>query len=297
MSTDQDRTVVQLLDFHPASSRTMDIFLLRVAETLRDRGWRTVHIFSGDPPEPFRARLQAIDSVYHLSDFPINWRRTKRLAGLIRPYRPQIIQTTFMSAFDAPLWWLKRASHARYWVVADHSSGACSPKNAVKKLAARARGAMADWVIDRVVAVSDYVARRDIEDNGLPPGKVRTIYNGVDVERFHPDGNHSAKNGAVTIVFAGQLIPEKGVDLLIQALRRVSDGTEQPLRLKIAGKGHQGVRLSSSRASCFPARSSSSVRSKMCRRFFDRLTWRSSPRGGRKPSGSSWRRQWRAELR
>ena len=58
-------------------------------------------------------------------------------------------------------------------------------------------------------------------------------------ERFHPDGDRNPKNGYSTIVFVGQLIPQKGVDLLIEVVRRISESTGQPLYLKIAGAGHQ----------------------------------------------------------
>ena len=60
---------------------------------------------------------------------------------------------------------------------------------------------MAGRVIDQVVAVSDFVARRDIEQNMLPRKKVRTIYNGVDTQRFHPHGDRCTKNGFLTIRF------------------------------------------------------------------------------------------------
>ena len=176
------RTIVQVLDFRPQVCRSMDIFLLRLAELLRERGWQTVHIFSGEPTETFRSRLQELESPWHQTQFPINWARAWSLARLIRSYHPHIIQTSYMSAFNPALWWLKWASHAQYWVVADRSSGACSPKKGLKRLAASARGAMAGRMIDQVVAVSDFVAHRNIEQNMLPRNRVTTIY--TVVSRF-----------------------------------------------------------------------------------------------------------------
>ena len=124
----QSLTIVQLLDFRPQVCRSMDIFLLRLAEMLRERGWQTVHIFSGEPTETFRSRLEELESPWHQTQFPINWARARELARLIRPYSPEIIQTTFMSFFNPSLWWLKWASGARYWVVADHSGGSMFPE-------------------------------------------------------------------------------------------------------------------------------------------------------------------------
>lgn len=239
----QHRTIVQLLDFRPQVCRSMDVFLLRLAEVLHGQGWLTVHIFRTEPAEAFRAKLQELQSPYHLTDFPINWARARDLARFIRPYRPHIIQTTFMSAFNPSIWWLKRVSHARYWVVADHSSGACSPRKGLKRLAAKARGALAGRVIDRVVAVSDFVTRRDIEQNMLPREKVMTIYNGIDTQRFRPVNGRHTEKGSLTIVYVGQLIPQKGVDLLIEAIGRISEKTEQQFFLKVAGVGHQRSEL------------------------------------------------------
>jgi glycosyltransferase involved in cell wall biosynthesis len=254
MRNGQHRTIVQLLDFRPQVCRSMDIFLLRLAELVRGSGWQTVHVFSGEPSESFRATLQELESPYYLTEFPINWARARDLARVIRPYRPHIIQTTFMSAFDAPLWWLKRAIQAKYWVVADHSSGTCSPRTGLKRLAAKARGLMADRVIDRVVAISDFVARRDIEQLMFPRKKVRIIHSGVDTQRFHPDGERYPKDGVLTIVFVGQLIPEKGVDLLIEAVGRISNTIDQPFILRIAGAGHQRSALERRAAEVLPGR-------------------------------------------
>jgi glycosyltransferase involved in cell wall biosynthesis len=60
----------------------------------------------------------------------------------------------------------------------------------------------------------------------------------VDTQRFRTDGDRCTKNGVLTIVFVGQLIPEKGVDLLIEAVRRISARSDQRLFLKVAGEGH-----------------------------------------------------------
>ena len=112
------------------------------------------------------------------------------------------------------------------------------PKERPQETRSEHRGAMAGRMIDQVVAVSDFVAHRNIEQNMLPRNRVTTIYNGVDTQRFRTDGDRCTKNGVLTIVFVGQLIPEKGVDLLIEAVRRISARSDQRLFLKVAGEGH-----------------------------------------------------------
>ena len=298
MKTDQDRTIVQLLAFQPRGSRTMDVFLLRLAEALAERGWKTVHVFSGDPPEAFRTRLEAIGSPYFRADFPIDWHRTRSLAPLLQPFSPQILQTTFMSFFSPPLWWLKRAIGAKHWVVADHTSGRCSPRRGLKGAAARLQAAAAARFIDRVVAVSDFVARRDVEQHMLPRRIVQTIYNGVDTRRFHPAGHRPEGDRPPTIVFVGQLIPEKGVDLLIEATKRLSQGAERPPALKIAGAGRErSWRWKVSPPGPSPARSSSSARSRTYPPSWPPPTWPSSRRDGMRRSDSWSPRRWRAAPR
>jgi glycosyltransferase involved in cell wall biosynthesis len=63
-----------------------------------------------------------------------------------------------------------------------------------------------------------------------------TIYNGIDTEKFSTNTNKNNSNDTslVTIVYAGQLIEEKGVDTLLRAASMLNI----PYRLLIAGKGN-----------------------------------------------------------
>jgi spore coat protein SA len=84
--------------------------------------------------------------------------------------------------------------------------------------------------VSSIVTVSDYVGRviRDLYPQSVP--KLRTIYSGVDTERFLP-GKHPAMQkirndlrrehgleNKTVILFAGRLSHNKGVDRLIRAL-------------------------------------------------------------------------------
>ena len=56
-------------------------------------------------------------------------------------------------------------------------------------------------------------------------GVTRTIHNGVELDRFERVGaNHRgqyAGEGRIVLGFAGQLVPRKGLDLLVEALPRI----------------------------------------------------------------------------
>ena len=88
---------------------------------------------------------------------------------------------------------------------------------------------LARWT-DRTVCVSrdgERIARA----NGLPSGRLRTIWNGIDLARFvptdHPDG---------VAIAVGRLSPEKGFDTLIRAAAIVT-AADPTFRLDVVGDG------------------------------------------------------------
>jgi glycosyltransferase involved in cell wall biosynthesis len=85
-----------------------------------------------------------------------------------------------------------------------------------------------------IAGVSDYVRERDRLRFGLKERKVRTIYNGVDLQRFRPRDASNLSQSPVNVLCVAYLIREKGVDYLLHAFSKVRD---QTARLTIAGDG------------------------------------------------------------
>jgi glycosyltransferase involved in cell wall biosynthesis len=79
---------------------------------------------------------------------------------------------------------------------------------------------------DAVIAVSRDIAGRLVE-LGAHPARVRVIYDGVDPTLFHPGPQHIARaavgfaDGGPLVLFVGNLVPVKGVDVLIDACARL----------------------------------------------------------------------------
>jgi glycosyltransferase involved in cell wall biosynthesis len=76
--------------------------------------------------------------------------------------------------------------------------------------------------LDRVWVPSAYV-RDGYVASGMPPGIVDVVPNGVDLERFRPDGPARAFDGpqaACTFLFVGGTIWRKGIDVLLAAWAR-----------------------------------------------------------------------------
>ncbi|MBD2232255.1 glycosyltransferase family 4 protein [Phormidium tenue] len=88
--------------------------------------------------------------------------------------------------------------------------------------------------IDRVVALSQGM-KAQLEQAGLSP--VEVIYNGVPVRDPRP-----ALSDPPTVVFAGRLVPEKGVDVLLKAFA-VARSHIPTAQLLIAGQGPEAESL------------------------------------------------------
>jgi spore coat protein SA len=91
-------------------------------------------------------------------------------------------------------------------------------------------GAQAIAQVERIVTVSDYVGRSIVRDFPQAAPKLRTIYSGVDLERFTPHWSGEAANvrdairreyglaGKQVMLFVGRLSAKKGAHVLIQAM-------------------------------------------------------------------------------
>jgi UDP-glucose:(heptosyl)LPS alpha-1,3-glucosyltransferase len=95
-----------------------------------------------------------------------------------------------------------------------------------------------------IVAIAD-AGRREIERlYGVPSGRVDVVYNGVDLDRFHPRNRsryrESARSdaaiprGAFTVLFVGSGFVRKGLATAIEAFAALSD---RGSRLVVVGKG------------------------------------------------------------
>jgi glycosyltransferase involved in cell wall biosynthesis len=231
------RTVIQVLDFSPRARRSMELFLVSLAERLLGKGWRTVHVFAREPGPYIRDELRRLDLPYHVARFQLTLAEARSLGSELRQYQPDVLQTHFLSPFSPALLLLKRRARARRLLITDHTSGLPSRKSLVGRLLARLRGAFATRYIDGTIAVSDFVRDRDVQGLHLPARKVRTIHNGVDTAEYRPTS--SPRNAVFTLGFVGQLIKEKGVLTLLRAMSELEAEGAGPLRALIAGRGPQ----------------------------------------------------------
>jgi glycosyltransferase involved in cell wall biosynthesis len=102
---------------------------------------------------------------------------------------------------------------------------------------ARRRIVAAAGIARGLIAVSRALATR-MEAMGMPAGRIHVLRNGVDTRMFHPAPRGDARraigideNGA-WVLGVGNLVPEKGFDLLVHAIAHLPDA-----RLLLVGNG------------------------------------------------------------
>jgi glycosyltransferase involved in cell wall biosynthesis len=82
--------------------------------------------------------------------------------------------------------------------------------------------------IDKIITVSHYLKDELIRHYFVPEKDIQVIYNGVDLDRFHPRRNgqrirklYQVDDGDPVVLYLGRLAPYKGVQFLIDAVPRV----------------------------------------------------------------------------
>jgi UDP-glucose:(heptosyl)LPS alpha-1,3-glucosyltransferase len=100
----------------------------------------------------------------------------------------------------------------------------------------------------RVVAISDMVKQDIVRWYGISEERVTVVYNGVDIERFHPRNrqyrqeirNRLGVGEAFVILFVSHNFRMKGLSYLIYALAKVKEEGFSPFRLLVLGRDRPG---------------------------------------------------------
>jgi glycosyltransferase involved in cell wall biosynthesis len=228
------RRLLHILNFVPTGTRTFDHFLLALTQLACVEGWEVRLVFSGEPAAGFARTLAELGVRYHVVPMPLTMASRRQLIRQLDGFRPEVTLTNFLSPFSLPLLLMKLLGDTPRLVVRDNSSGTARPGGAVRRVLRRVRSRVVGRVIDAQLPVSAFVARRNVDDMGLPADKVYTVLNGIDVERY-PFAERTP-GPVLRIGFAGQLLVEKGVDTLLVALSELQ-AAGVPFEARLAGRG------------------------------------------------------------
>jgi len=160
-----------------------------------------------------------------------------RLRGLVAAYKPHVVHAHM---FGSNVWARLLRLTARIPVVVCHEhTWSYDRRNKARIVVDRALSPLADAII----AVSEADRQKLIEVEGLPPNKVRVVYNGIDfarLDRRRPSHGGGAewgpRQGEAVLLAVGKLQEQKGYPVLLRALALVLKQVPST-RLLIAGEG------------------------------------------------------------
>lgn len=174
------------------------------------------------------------------------------LMKIIKRSAPDIVHTRSWGAIDGII--SARLAGVRHIVHGEHGWNIHDPsgRNLKRNIA---RKTFSFWT-QRFVAVSKDISRWLEKDCKIDPEKVVTVINGVDTNKFHPDGDVDSrlKTGFCdpedfVIGTVGRLDPIKNFDLLIQAFSKLKPLENKP-KLLIVGHGSELDNLKESARKC-----------------------------------------------
>jgi glycosyltransferase involved in cell wall biosynthesis len=197
-------------------------------------------LFCAPPAPSYVLALQALGVEWGVARFPLSRNVVGFWRALGRNQTPTILQTHFVSPFDPLLLATRASGKVTRLQVIDHSSNPVSPRARFGRALRRARGFVASRLLDEVIAVSDFVARR-LDVLGVEPRRIRTIHNGIDPEDW-PARLEPRRPGPPRLGFAGRLEEEKGIRVLQAAFEQL-ERTVPGIELFIAGAGPEFEQL------------------------------------------------------
>jgi glycosyltransferase involved in cell wall biosynthesis len=217
-----------------------------LAQSLESGGHRAIFLFPSEDVFRIRSALspRGFPSVYcRLRNFPppsSSWRARLSWYSTVITTLPQLIRFAAAEGIDVInvhypsdglTLLVDLAQRLRIpLVVSAHGSDLLSDEAPAMGLLRQLDSA------DAVVVPSNDYLRSVVEIYPRLLGKIHCIYNGYDEKELASVGEQSAEPSAqyVTIVSIGTLIPKKGIDVLLHALRRCSSSR---LKLRVIGDG------------------------------------------------------------
>ncbi len=206
---------------------------LGVARALAKQGVRTFIAYPSSATPPRSLADSPAESV-ELNALLSGLRSLGPVLRFIRKRKVRVIYFTDRPAWH-PFYPMLRLAGVRFILVYDQTSGARTPPGPLKRLIKRSMRQVPGTLADRVLTVSDYVARRHIEVGMVPPRLVTRLWNGIDSPEPDPEARRRVHDEfgiayeRLIVICACRAAPGKGVHHLLRAFSRlIADGSSQP---------------------------------------------------------------------
>ena len=219
--------IALIIGLAPQKKGSLEDWLAAIAREASSRSHQ-LDIFGLEPILPdFQTTLEGYGATWNrvidLSDKPL--RAVRRLRGY------DVVHLNFFGV-GSRIALLSFAAWPTPIVYVDHFSKrelrmtrAARLRRSVLTRIARSRIAMA-------VGVSDFIREHVVSLLELRSDRAVTVYNGIDLDRFAFEPANRDRDGTLRVLAVANLIPEKGVDRLLEAASRL-----ESVHLRIIGEG------------------------------------------------------------
>jgi glycosyltransferase involved in cell wall biosynthesis len=224
------KTVLSVIGLDPIRIGAAEIWFRELSQQLERHGCRSVLCFASEPSPNIRKFLEAPNVTLDVlkDSWELKWRPTIDFHRLLRRYQPDVVHchlTGFISLYP----WLAKVHSVDKFFFTDHGS---RPEGHVMRAAPlwkRAIVPIINYPITCVQCVSDYGYRCNTALRLLPRNRWTVIYNGVDIRRASEGQQkaepfrkkHSIRDQRAIVAQVSWIIPEKGIQDLLQAARLV----------------------------------------------------------------------------
>ncbi len=217
-----------LLGLAPRKTGSFEDWLLAVCREARARG-HELAILGLEPVHPkVRAELEALGIAWHRWDLLVK----RPVAGMGFLARYDLLYICMLGAHDR-LSLMAYASWPTRVVFAGHSDVKSGTPGLHRRVISTVLRRIIAKRLDGLAGVSKYIEERYRGWFGMPASATRTIYNGIDVERFMRHDRADDRTRGVTLFAAANLVPGKGLRHLVRTFAKLEPST----RLIIAGDG------------------------------------------------------------
>jgi glycosyltransferase involved in cell wall biosynthesis len=136
------------------------------------------------------------------------------LGSILRPFEGSW-DIVFSVGSPRVLMMTYRVPRIKLRVLTVHTAPAASPYHGIETERIRSMNRYADFIICVSEAIGSFLVER-----GIRAEKIQVMYNGVDSAVFYP---RPLSRRTHRLVFAGALVPIKGIDILLKAFLRVKE--------------------------------------------------------------------------
>ena len=222
---------------------SMEQQLVALAARLRERGVPLTYVFAR-PPAPFPGdELRALGVDLRVLAFEHPVRAAEQLAIWLSAKPAALVHFHFVRAYS-PLIAVARLSGARV-AVHEHVTLICRDDAPPLRATAKAmRGRALNWLADQRLAVSQHVRESVIAADGVAPGRVWVVENGIEVDRFagvdgSPVTRELGLGEAPLVACIARFTSDKGVESAIRAVPFFPPATQ----LALVGEGREERRF------------------------------------------------------